>query len=76
MGRTARDYMRQGFQPDDAEWASRPQLDTYFRMVRWGSKAHAHRGVARKVRMAVLRVGCALVALDRRLWRLRLTALP
>lgn len=66
--RQARDYMRRGFDPDDAAWCERVDDLWAMRWVRWGAGAVRRVGVQRRARMAALRVGLAAVKAHRWLW--------
>lgn len=66
--RTAREFMRRGYEPDDAAWCERVDDFWALRLVRWGAGAARRSGMQRRARMAALRAGLAVVRVHRWLW--------
>jgi hypothetical protein len=68
---TPRDYMRQGYSPDDAEWLCASKASTHAALIRYGVQFPKHRGLARLARRGMLWAGAKLMAIDLRMWRAR-----
>lgn len=66
--RNAREWMRRGFEPDLARWASAASGAWFMGAVTWGASAHRFRGPQRWARLVGLRVGLVALQLHRRAW--------
>lgn len=69
---SAREWMRRGFEADEAAWCASLDGRWFMRAIPWGARADRYRGWRRVARLAVLGAACRVVRLHRLAWRVGL----